>query len=244
MTQLIRGVAPLLISLPHVGTNIPEALQPLYQDRALGLEDTDWFLDSLYDFAQELGASLLTPQISRYVIDLNRPPDNTPMYPGASNTELCPTRFFSGEPLYKENCAPSPEQIVVRRTEFWEPYHRELQTELSRLKQLHPHVLLWDGHSIRSQIPWLFEGKLPDFNFGTYSTSRFNNSARSNFSAGTYRNKIFDRDFFFGNKRMNPSPLGSSHSLQNKIHRRIGTFNQKNIVLFSKNVIFLLKIWF
>ena len=83
---LHRGSTPLLVSLPHVGTRIPAALQPLYTERALQVEDTDWFLDRLYAFAVDLGASLLVPRFSRYVIDLNRPSDNRPMYAGRNNT--------------------------------------------------------------------------------------------------------------------------------------------------------------
>src|SRR6185369_285228 len=97
---LTEGFEPLVISIPHMGTTIPDELQAHYVPRALSVEDTDWHLDRLYAFARELGASVLQARLSRYVIDLNRPPDDTPMYPGASNTELCPTRFFTGEPIY------------------------------------------------------------------------------------------------------------------------------------------------
>ena len=107
MTQKIltlhRGKRPLLVSLPHVGTEIPKELQADYEPHTLEVEDTDWHLASLYAFAKHIGASLIAPRISRYVIDLNRPPENTPMYPGVNNTELCPTRFFTGEPLYRED---------------------------------------------------------------------------------------------------------------------------------------------
>ena len=101
------------------------------------------------------------------VLDLNRPPDDAPMCPGASNTELCPTRFFTGEPLYKPVREPSPVERVARRTTYWQPYHAALAVELSRIKAAHGYALLWDAHSIRSQIPWLFEGRLPDLNIGT-----------------------------------------------------------------------------
>jgi N-formylglutamate deformylase len=164
---LHRGTRPLLVSLPHVGRVIPPALQPLYTERALQVEDTDWHLDELYAFARELGASLLVPVHSRFVIDLNRPPENTPMYAGANNTELCPTRFFTGDPVYREGCAPSPAQIEERRATYWQPYHDALRNELARLKAEHGHAVLFDGHSIKSELPWLFEGKLPDLNLGT-----------------------------------------------------------------------------
>jgi N-formylglutamate deformylase len=165
--HLHRGTVPLLVSIPHMGTEIPPELRGDYVPRALDVEDTDWHLDRLYAFARDLGASVLQATVSRYVIDLNRPPDDTPMYPGAANTELCPTRFFTGDPLYREGRVPSPEEKARRRTTYWQPYHHALQEELARLKARHGQVLLWDAHSIRAEIPWLFEGRLPDLNIGT-----------------------------------------------------------------------------
>ena len=164
---LHSGRAPLLVSLPHVGTHIPEALRDRFVPRALAVEDTDWHLERLYGFARDLGASLLVPRHSRYVIDLNRPPTNAPMYPGANNTELCPTRFFTGEPLYREGQAPGESEVAQRVDRYWRPYHDALGAELDRLRQQHGHVVLWDGHSIQSTLPWLFEGRLPDLNLGT-----------------------------------------------------------------------------
>jgi N-formylglutamate deformylase len=164
---LHAGTAPLLVSMPHIATHIPPELTGDFVPAVLAVQDTDWHLDQLYNFLPELGASVLTPSVSRYVIDLNRPPDDTPMYPGAANTELCPTRFFTGEPLYREGCAPSAAAIAARHEQYWQPYHSALTTELARIKAQHGYAILWDSHSIRSQLPWLFEGKLPDLNIGT-----------------------------------------------------------------------------
>ncbi|MEO6017113.1 MAG: N-formylglutamate amidohydrolase, partial [Polaromonas sp.] len=155
---LQHGTVPLLVSMPHIGTEIPPELQPGYRPEALEVEDTDWHLHALYNFLPKMGASVLRPRYSRYVIDLNRPPDDAPMYPGASNTELCPTRFFSGEPLYQPGHEPAPEERARRRAAYWQPYHTALAEELARLKAAHGFALLWDAHSIRSHIPWLFEG--------------------------------------------------------------------------------------
>ncbi len=163
------GSSALLVSLPHIGTDIPAQLQPAYVPRALAVEDTDWHLERLYDFLPALGASVLLPRYSRYVIDLNRPPDDAPMYPGASNTELCPTRFFTGDPLYQPGCEPPAHERARRRDAYWLPYHTALAAELQRIKSIHGYALLWDGHSIRSHIPWLFEGTLPGLNIGTAS---------------------------------------------------------------------------
>jgi N-formylglutamate deformylase len=166
---LDRGRVPLLVSMPHTGTEIPAELQSGYVPRALGVEDTDWHLHRLYDFLPALGASVIRPRYSRYVIDLNRPPDDAPMYPGASNTELCPTRFFNGDALYREGQAPDAAERLRRRESYWQPYHTALAEELARLRAEHGFALLWDAHSIRSEIPWLFEGRLPDLNIGTAS---------------------------------------------------------------------------
>ncbi len=164
---LKKGSAPLLVSMPHIGTEIPAELQPQYQPQALQVQDTDWHLDLLYNFLDDLGASVLRPRYSRYLIDLNRPPDDAPMYPGAANTELCPTRFFSGEPLYRAGCEPASDERAQRRAHYWQPYHSALAGELARLKAAHGFVLLWDAHSICAELPWLFDGRLPDLNIGT-----------------------------------------------------------------------------
>jgi N-formylglutamate deformylase len=166
---LTQGTVPLLVSMPHIGTQIPAHLQAGYTARALQVEDTDWHLAQLYDFLPAMGASVLQPRYSRYVIDLNRPPDDAPMYPGASNTELCPTRFFTGDALYRPGCAPDAAARAQRRSDYWQPYHDALAGELQRLVQVHGYALLWDAHSIRSSIPWLFEGTLPALNIGTAS---------------------------------------------------------------------------
>ncbi|MEN9763079.1 MAG: hypothetical protein RI906_2905 [Pseudomonadota bacterium] len=164
---LHRGERPLLISMPHVGSHIPDEYRSRLVERALATEDTDWFLDRLYGFAKDLGASLLIPRISRYVIDLNRPSDNKPMYAGRNNTELCPTRFFTGDPLYRDGCAPDESEIRSRVARWWQPYHDALAAELDRIRQIHGHAVLFDAHSIKGELPWLFEGQLPDMNIGT-----------------------------------------------------------------------------
>lgn len=164
---LHRGHAPLLVSLPHVGIELPEKQRWRYVERAFGVEDTDWHLEKLYDFVRELGGSLIVPRYSRYLIDLNRPSGNAPMYPGMNNTELCPTRFFTGDPLYRDDCAPDTGEIARRTEQYWQPYHDALRAELDRLRSLHGHAVLFDGHSIKSELPWLFDGRLPDLNLGT-----------------------------------------------------------------------------
>ena len=166
---LHRGTKPLLVSVPHAGTALPDDQRKRYVERAFAVEDTDWHLDTLFAFVRDVGASLIVPRYSRYLIDLNRPRENEPMYPGVNNTELCPTRFFTGEPLYREGMAPDEAEIARRLSDYWQPYHHALQAELARIKGAHGHALLFDGHSIKSQLPWLFDGRLPDLNLGTAS---------------------------------------------------------------------------
>jgi N-formylglutamate deformylase len=164
---LHRGSTPLLVSVPHCGTLIPADQQKRYVDRALQVEDTDWHLNRLYAFVADLGASLLLPTHSRYLIDLNRPSDNAPMYAGQNNTELCPTRFFTGEPLYRPGQAPDAAEVARRVALYWQQYHDALNTELQRLRSTHGHAVLFDAHSIKSELPWLFDGTLPHMNLGT-----------------------------------------------------------------------------
>lgn len=167
--HLHRGHRPILVSLPHDGVTIPDDIAVRMTNRARTAPDTDWFVSRLYDFAKALGASILVPKYSRYVIDLNRPPDDVSLYPGQNTTGLCPIVQFSGEPVYLDGCEPSRDDIDARIETFWRPYHEALQSELARLRAEHGRVLLWEGHSIRSQVPFLFDGRLPDFNLGTVS---------------------------------------------------------------------------
>ena len=166
---LHRGTTPLLVSMPHVGTHLPPELRERLAERACAVEDTDWHLEPLYGFARSFGASLIVPTHSRYVIDLNRPPEDAPMYPGVNNTELCPTRFFTGDPLYRDGASPAVDEIERRLERYWRPYHGALEAELARLQSLHGHAVLFDAHSIKSELPWLFEGRLADLNLGTAS---------------------------------------------------------------------------
>ncbi|MEO8125273.1 MAG: N-formylglutamate deformylase [Burkholderiales bacterium] len=167
IATLHHGSTPLLVSFPHVGTAIPEDIRARLMPDALHVADTDWHLEPLYAFVRALGASTLVPRHSRYCIDLNRPPENTPMYAGANNTELCPTRAFTGEPIYREGTAPDDAEVARRLQYYWRPYHDALADELARLKAEHGHALLFDAHSIKSELPWLFDGRLPDLNLGT-----------------------------------------------------------------------------
>jgi N-formylglutamate deformylase len=185
------GTTPLLVSVPHAGTRIPDDVRDRFVDRALHVEDSDWHLDRLYAFVRDMGAGLIVPTYSRYLIDLNRPPDNAPMYAGANNTELCPTHFFTGEPLYREGRAPDIAEVARRRERYWRPYHEALAAELDRIKSVHGHAIVFDGHSIKSELPWLFEGRLPDLNLGTASGASCPPSLRTELAAVLAEQRTF-----------------------------------------------------
>lgn len=162
-----QGTAPLLISIPHSGVYLPPLLAERLQPEAREVPDTDWHLERLYAFAKDMGASVLAAAHSRYVIDLNRPPDGASLYPGQSVTTLCPVDSFDDTPLYQSGQLPGDEEISARRETIWAPYHAQLRAELDRIRAAHGVAVLWDAHSIRSVLPRFFEGKLPDFNLGT-----------------------------------------------------------------------------
>ncbi|MBL0164229.1 MAG: N-formylglutamate deformylase [Xanthomonadales bacterium] len=165
--DLHRGTEPLLISLPHDGEAIPPELAARLTSSAQGVPDTDWHVARLYAFARDLGASVLVPKHSRYVVDLNRPPDDDSLYPGQNTTGLCPLVQFSGEPVYLDGQQPSPDEVEERVVKYWRPYHDSLADEIERIHAQHGRCLLWEGHSIRSVVPFLFDGRLPDINLGT-----------------------------------------------------------------------------
>ncbi len=162
-----RGALPLLISVPHAGTQVPEEIASDFTHPALQLPDTDWYVDQLYAFAEPLGASILRATHSRYVVDLNRSADSAPLYANAPTSPVCPTRTFAGEPIYREGCEPDAAAIADRIERYWQPYHQCIAEELWRMRSEHGYALLWDAHSILSRVPTLFEGELPEFNLGT-----------------------------------------------------------------------------
>ncbi|MED7665875.1 N-formylglutamate deformylase [Pseudomonas moraviensis subsp. stanleyae] len=163
-----QGRVPLLISMPHAGVRLTPAVEAGLIPAARSLPDTDWHIPLLYDFAEELGASTLAAEYSRFVIDLNRPSDDKPLYAGAT-TGLYPATLFDGIALFQEGLEPSQQERATYLQQIWTPYHRTLQEELARLKAEFGYALLFDAHSIRSIIPHLFDGKLPDFNLGTFN---------------------------------------------------------------------------
>lgn len=162
-----RGSLPLLISVPHAGTLVPQEIADTFTADGRELPDTDWHVDRLYGFAHELSVSIVAANHSRYVVDLNRAADSASLYPDHPTSPVCPTHTFGGKPIYRAGQEPSPEQVADRIERYWRPYHQCIAEELWRMRSDHGFALLWDAHSILSQVPSLFAGELPAFNFGT-----------------------------------------------------------------------------
>jgi formiminoglutamase len=166
--EVQRGQAPLIVALPHTGTQIPHELEPRLVSPWLARKDADWWVHLLYDFAPSLGATTVRTAISRTFIDVNRDPSGVSLYPGQPTTDLCPITTFDGEALYLPGLSPDPGEIRCRRISHFDPYHAALKGEIARLRQCHDAVVIYDAHSIRSWVPRLFAGQLPQFNIGTH----------------------------------------------------------------------------
>lgn len=162
------GSAPLIISIPHAGAIIPHDIIGLVS-QDLARRDGDHHVDRLYEFAAKLGATIIHSAISRTVIDLNRDPSGQSLYPGQATTGLCPVTTFDGQPLYVAGAEPDPSEIAQRRATYFEPYNTALADQIARLRALQPAIVVYDAHSIRSHVPRLFEGKLPQFNIGSFN---------------------------------------------------------------------------
>jgi N-formylglutamate deformylase len=162
-----QGNTPLLVSMPHVGTQVPGYMRSVMTPAAGQLPDTDWDVHKLYDFLPDMGVSTLRPNYSRYVVDLNRSPSGELLYPGQTETQICPTMLFNGDAIYQSGASPDGDEVSQRVDRYWKPYHQKIELELARIRQQFGYAILWDAHSIRSEVPSLFDGSLPDFNWGT-----------------------------------------------------------------------------
>lgn len=168
--ELFTGDAPLLISSPHSGVLLPPEITAQMTPAGRAVTDTDWFVGELYaPVARALGASMIVANYSRYLVDLNRPNDGAPLYPGMSETALCPHFSFRDEPLYLGGAAPDDIETKRRIALYWQPYHAAINDHLAQLRAKHGRVLLWDAHSIAAMVPKFFSGRLPNLNFGTNS---------------------------------------------------------------------------
>jgi N-formylglutamate deformylase len=169
MSAVVRtseGEIPLLISVPHDGRDIPEELQSRMTDSGRAIPDTDWHVERLYDFATEMGASIVVANYSRYVVDLNRSADDESLYPGQVATGLFPEETFAGDAIYRDGGVDDDEK-AARLDQYWDPYHKYIRDALDALREIHGFALLWDAHSIPSVVPRLFDGELPALNIGS-----------------------------------------------------------------------------
>lgn len=164
--EVTEGQSPLVLGLPHTGTDLPDAVLGALNDTGKALADTDWHIHDLYS-GLVTDVTTVRTRIHRYVIDVNRDPGGASLYPGQNTTTLCPLTDFDGRALYPPGNAPDADEIEERKKQYHAPYHAALEAALDRVKKLHGFAILFDCHSIRSQIPFLFEGTLPDFNIGT-----------------------------------------------------------------------------
>lgn len=174
--QIHRGAVPLIVSFPHTGTELPEALASQFLSPWLARRDADWWVHELYAFAQQMGATTVRTAVSRSVIDVNRDPSGTSLYPGQNTTGLCPLTTFDNQPLYRDGHGPDEAEIARRRDTWFVPYHDALAAEIARLRAGHGTVVVYDAHSIRSHIPHLFDGQLPQFNLGTNGDTTCDNA--------------------------------------------------------------------
>ena len=235
--EFTEGTTPLLLSMPHDGTALPLDLANTMTAHARTTPDTDWHMARLYDFAGELGASILRPFYSRYVIDLNRDPTGTELYKNADNTELCPTTTFDFKSLYLPGEEPDAEEIAGRTRQYWEPYHAKLDAQLDALRQRHGVAVLFEGHTIRSEVPRFYKGRIPDLNLGTANgTSAAPELAEMAFTALLGRNYsvVWDERFTGGYiTRRYGNPAAGFHALQLELTWR-NYMNEKNFRYAAK----------
>lgn len=166
LLEVTRGDSPLVLGLPHTGTQLPEREASLLNETGRAMADTDWHIHDLYAGLVD-GVTSVRTTVSRYVIDVNRDPTGQSLYPGQNTTTLCPTTDFDGQPIYQPGMEPEAQEIARRQAAYHAPYHDALRVELERVRDIHGFAILYDCHSIRSRIPFLFDGTLPDLNVGT-----------------------------------------------------------------------------
>lgn len=221
--EVTRGDAPLVIAMPHTGTETPAEAASGFTSHWHATRDADWWIDRLYAFAGELDVTLVRTAISRSVIDVNRDPSGASLYPGMATTELCPTTDFDGAPLYK-GPGPTEDEIALRRGRWFEPYHAALAAELDRLMARHGRVVLYDAHSIRSRIPRLFDGELPQFNIGANGGATCDpalTGAVAAVCAGSGHSRVVDGRFRGGwTTRHYGDPVNGVHAIQMELAMR------------------------
>lgn len=217
---------PLLVSIPHTGTLVPPDIAARFSGPDVAaLPDTDWHLHDLYDFVPAMGAWTIHAVYSRFVVDLNRPADGSPLYPGRDETGLLPKSTFASRPIYAPGQEPNEAEIADRTGQFWRPYHAALAARIEDLKARFGYALLWDAHSIESVVPRFFDGELPGLMLGdvdgssaakAISDAVYGVHQRSGFSF--QRNKPFKGGFI---TRSFGKPDQRVHALQLEMSQRL-----------------------
>lgn len=218
-----RGDAPLIVAFPHTGTEIPPRLTSAFTSLWSARRDTDWWIDQLYALAADRGVTSVRTAVSRSVIDVNRDPTGASLYPGQATTELCPTTDFDGASLYRD-AGPDDTEVACRRAQWFEPYHAALTAEIERLRAMHPRIVVYDAHSIRSRVPRLFDGELPQFNIGTNGGTTCDpalTSAVERICAASGRSHVTDARFRGGwTTRRYGRPNEGLHAIQMELAMR------------------------
>lgn len=224
MIEVTRGNSPLILGLPHTGTDIPADCLDALNETGRAMADTDWHIETLYAGLVDGATSVRTP-IHRYVIDVNRDPSGISLYPGQNTTGLCPTTDFDGRAIYAAGREPDAGEIARRTAAYHAPYHTALAAEVARIQALHGFAILYDCHSIRSEIPFLFDGTLPDFNIGTNSGTscapQIEALVHARASAATGYTCVLNGRFKGGwTTRHYGNPLNGVHAVQMELAQR------------------------
>ncbi len=235
--ELTEHESPLIVSMPHNGQFIPHSVLKTMQPMALSSHDTDWYLSQLYDFLEELKITRISANYSRYLIDLNRDSSGKALYKGADNTELCPTSTFDLDPLYNEDDEPDAKETHNRISKYWQPYHQELQRQIAKAKEKFGYAILFEAHSIAQEVPRFFDGKLPDFNFGTNDGQTVNNTLAEmleGFNTGSY-SKVTNARFKGGFITRNyAKPDKNIFTIQLELSQANYLDQSKNLILENK----------
>jgi N-formylglutamate deformylase len=235
--EIHRGDAPLVVSFPHTGLDIPAPFDWGMVSRDVSLRDTDWHIEKLYGFARDMGATTIRTRVSRSVIDVNRDPTGASLYPGQATTGLCPLTTFDGDPLYHPGFEPDEDSISDRRALYFEPYDAALADEIARLRRHHDTVVLYDCHSIRSVVPRLFEDRLPVLNIGTNGGQSCSPELRESLGAMAYSSgfsSIMDGRFKGGwITRHHGQPANAVHAVQMELAMRGYLLDENDPAVFD-----------
>jgi formiminoglutamase len=220
--DVIKGTSPIILAFPHGGIDMPSMVHDNLNDNGRHLSDTDWHIRRLYDGLLD-NATYVEAKFHRYIIDANRDPDDVSLYPGQNTTGLCPLSDFDGKAIWKSGYTLDVHETSARRVAFHGIYHTALQDEIDRIKSIYGGAVLYDCHSIRCEIPFLFDGKLPDFNIGTNNSNscaaEFEQSVLDDCKAATAYKHVVNGRFKGGwTTRHYGKPENNIHAIQMELN--------------------------